>query len=204
MKTPCSIMSDCQHLHNFMGDMEECSGKRFLLIFNPIKGHDEYLVFCNDWLKLKAQEDQHEIFKFGSSYVKSSFVPDYKSTLEKLVLSHIELPLGTRCIHRRNYLSDIFIDIAERPWIFTRIDMRLAMEWYQANRSRKLYEKIEGSIRNWCDLNERYKKHQSNCKLIKSLLIKVRHNGPYEIDQCDVHINEIFLTILKITTNEAN
>ena len=204
METPCSIMSDCQHLDNFMGDMEKCSGKRFLRIFNPKKGHDEYLVFCNDWLKLKVQADQHEIFKFGGPYVKSSFVYDAKDMIEQLVLSHIGLSASVPWGGNKKSFNAVFVSISERPSVWARVEMRSAIEWYQTNRSRKLYEKIERSIRDWCDTNERYKKHQANCRLIKSLLNKVRRTGRYETNQCDVHINEIFLTILKITTNEAN
>jgi hypothetical protein len=203
METPCSIMSDCQHLDNFMGDMDRCSGKRFLRIFNPKKGHDEYLVFCNDWLKLTVQQDKHEIVYGG--YVNSKRYYCYPDVLEELVLSHIGAD-DVGVIRRGNWKSiePICTSVADSPKIWMRLDIQTAIEWYKDNQSRRLFDMIALTIKRWCMTNERFKKHQSNCRTITSLLNKVHWCGDDETEQRDVYINEIFLTILKITTNEAH
>lgn len=187
--------SHCEHLDNYTGDLRNCSCKRYLTVSNPKTGRIEVLVFCNEWFRLNVQQKVNEkSYHETHQYVAIDL-------LEKMILKHFDLrkhiPWG-----RYANINNISIDLCKRPYVYTYVNIRTAIDWYNLHESRDLFLEIKDAILHWCGRNERFKKHKSNCARIKTILNKIHYE--YDEHEKEMLFNELFLIILKLTTNEAD
>jgi hypothetical protein len=164
-------------------------------VSNPKTGRIEVLVFCNEWFRLNVQQKVNE----KSYYETHQYVAI--DLIEKMILNHFDLrkhiPWG-----RYANINNISIDLCKRPYVYTYVNIRTAIEWYNLHESRDLFLEIKDAILHWCGRNERFKKHKSNCARIKTILNKIHYE--YDEHEKEILFNELFLIILKLTTNEAD
>lgn len=189
-------VSHCEHLHNYSGNLYACSCRRYLRVYDPRADNYATLNLCNEWLRLKVQEGIHQ----GHEW---SIAPRYVASdiIEKLVFDHLEIKT-----HKRPYndfsINYVNMYFCERPYISGYVSMKDAIEWCLANHRSDVFWSVHNQVTRWCERNERFKKHKSNCATIKLLLNKLKHL--YRPEDKEPIINELFLIILKIQTNETH
>jgi hypothetical protein len=183
-------------LDNFVGELDKCCAKRFLKIFNPVNGKHEYLVFCNEWLKLKAQEKEHS----EDNYIlyelsRRNFALEI---IDELVFKHIGLnPI--RRSNQKSYFDHCSITVCDRPFIAVNIHIETAFEIYHSTRRIEILNAINHVISRWINRNERFKKYKSSCEQITRILKNIRHYRQPE--EREVILNDLLLLIIKIQTS---
>lgn len=187
--------SHCEHLDNYSGDLHSCQCKRYVTAINPKNNGSEKLVFCNEWFRLNVQEKCKTNDYYGlHQFVAADLVRD-------MICKHFGIT-EYESFNFSNKSMKVGVVLCQRPFIYIHVSIRAAIDWYNLHHSRNLFFAIKDTILDWCNHNERYKKHKTNCDNIKRILNKIKHF--LRDDEHEVLLNELFLTILKITTNETH
>lgn len=187
--------SHCEHLDNYSGELDSCPCKRYLVAVNPMNNRPQKFIFCNEWFRLNIQEK----CSANQYYAMHKFAAI--DLVRDMICNHFEITEYER-FNFNSKAMKVGLVLCERPFIHIHVSIRTAVEWYKIQHSRDLIFSIQDSVLDWCNRNERYKKHKSNCATIKALLNKLRHL--YSPEEKEILLNELFLIILKITANETH
>lgn len=172
------------------GDIQDSSClKRYYRVFDPRKGEDIQLIFCNDYLKLTIHNAT-----FGRG--------DIKKGVEELICDALEIDYKLVMWINKKFL--VHIKICDRPYIFWRASLKEAIDCYLENRSPQIFNDIKQTLTEWAVANERYKKHNKAALEINRILNKIR--WAYDRDQIEILANELMLFILQtlLKSDETN
>lgn len=194
-------MHHCEHLHCMDMQSDNCM-KRYFNCFDPITGDNLRLCYCNDYLKLKVNEDQlpytNKMIHYSSNHA-SNFISSLINS--DLKLSGYEYPNRTL---NKNFdpIGHCFITIVRRPYTYIFVSFKQMLTWYLDNRSWELYCLLRDELHKYVIEKEKYKKHFAVCKQIKAIFNKIQM--AYSIDDRQILTNELILLIFKTFYNETN
>jgi len=164
--------------------------KRYYRIFDPKKGEDIQLIFCNDYLKLT---------------IHNSVSPNcnIREEIADLICKEMDLPYTYNTRLNTNGIR-LIMRICDRPYVCWNPSLKIAIDYYLENRSYKIFYAIKNSVLSWAENNERYKKHNKTASEIKRILNKLRWT--YDKNELQLLANELILFILQtlLKSDETN
>jgi hypothetical protein len=121
-----TYIGECEHIEICSITDEKCL-KRYITIRNPKTGLSECLVFCNDYLKLKAQQHSNS---FDNYYGSKNII--YVVQLE--IYKYLELTGNGRGNCSRNIANYYFTYlVCQRPYTYVYLRISDMIKWYYEN-----------------------------------------------------------------------
>jgi len=183
-----TYIGECEHLSNCCITDDECL-KRYIHILNPKTNETECLVFCNDWLKLKSQQNSYENFSYKEKVV---------SLIENEILTYLNIEKK----HRGNTdsLSNyvFYVYVCERPFTSVGITFNEIIKWYFDNPTQQMANLIVEKIKCFLD-NLHYKKYLSRYKSLITLSNKLKYNYNKSLEEKELIILELINETFKLT-----
>ena len=184
-------IGECEHLENCCITDDECL-KRYIHIINPKKNNVECLVFCNDWLKLKAQQKSYENFTYKKNVV---------NVIENEILNYLNIEKKYRENTKSlsNYVFSFYV--CQRPFTHVSINFVEIIQWYFDNPTQDMANLIIENIKCFLD-HLYYEKYKTKYKSLITLSNKLKYNYNKSLEDKELIILELINETFKLTIKD--
>jgi hypothetical protein len=189
-------IGECEHLENCCITDDACL-KRYIHINNPKTGFVECLIFCNDYLKLKSQQE-----KYNNSLNNFCAKENVVKLIQNEIYKYLNINGNGRGWSSKNISSYIFGElVCDRPFTYIYIGINELITWYYENPNRHLLDTIRVRIVEFLDKLPSIASKNKYKQLI-ALSNKLSYQNTISNEEKEIILLELINETFKLTIKE--
>lgn len=192
MEIKKTYIGQCEHIDNCCITDSKCL-KRFFHVTNPFNGDREIIIFCNDWIKLNAENKSH------NNEDKYYWRDGYVDLITREIKKHFNI-LGSPYASSTHSISEycISVVICEKPWVYVGIPLLDIIENYKKYKNYITRELFVNSMKRFfADIQ--YKKYKTRYKELIADVNRIGKNYHTQLD-LEIAIDELITKTFEYLT----